>query len=204
MKSRKSLILLVGIALLIALSACSVTDPVVATPSPSPSASPSTPPVIAKSIKVYDANDVFLGYCTKSDETGLTIYSPASYFYSMQWDGQVKDTACYYTEENGAGDPFYLVPYAYELVLQSKTVIRAGNNYYTFKNSNPNGTTTNDDSFPTYHSIYNYITGAIINYPAGETVNYGAFCACALKVADKLTVGIPESIATPLKLSFTD
>jgi hypothetical protein len=46
MKCRKFLILLVGVALLIALSACSVTDPVAATPSPGPSASPSAPPVI--------------------------------------------------------------------------------------------------------------------------------------------------------------
>jgi hypothetical protein len=197
MKIRKSLIVSACTALLIALSACSVTAPVAVSPSPSPS----TPPVIAKSIKVYDANDVFLGYCVDINSMELTIYSSGAFLYTLSWNGQIPDRTCYYTGNNGMGFAFIIVNAPGD--LYAKTVYRVGTSYYSFATTNIDGTAASDGSITAYRSAYSGLTGLITDYSSDQSLQ-SIDIAYPVLAQDRAAFGIPASVATPLKLSFDD
>jgi hypothetical protein len=204
-KNLKSLIVFAGIILLTALSACSIAQPAPTTSNTgeSPSPSPSADPVFAKSAKLYDANDVFLGYCAKSDETGLTVYSSASYFYTLRWNGQIEDTAIGFTGPDGSGNPIYISSALAGYCFCGKTAKRAGNAFFSFKSVNADGSAASDASITAYRSFYIPSIGSITTLASDESLG-ADYDVYALVTIDRAAVGIPASITTPLKLIFED
>jgi hypothetical protein len=191
---------LVVAVLAIALAGCGGTVPVGGTTSPSTSPSAS-PGAASKTVKAYDANDVLLGYCTESNGTGMTIYSPESYFYMLQWDGNLVDSRVAFTRPSGAGIPMMFCNDTVANCFQARTVTRAGSGIYVFDKVNPDGTAGNDGTFATYVSAYDPIAGTVINYPSDQIIGSG-IVVFPLYARSRADVGIPATIATPIKLSF--
>ncbi len=176
----------------------SSTGGVNSTQSGNPGSGGSGSAVAMRSMKLYDANDVFLGYCTSVYYSSIYIISSKDYMYSLNWDGQVSYGCCYFTEENFKGIMFIQS----HSVVYGKAVFRYKNKLYTFKTLDANGNAIPDGEITHYKSLYNF--GAEQTYPSntlplGMSIpeNYKAYPLTEISKGD---AGIPENIALPLSI----
>ncbi len=154
--------------------------------------------VAMRSMKLYDANDVFLGYCTSVYYGSISLISSKDYMYSLNWDGQVTKWYFYFTEENCQGIMFIQS----HNVVYGKAVFRYKNRLYTFETLDVNGNAIPDGEITHYKSLYNFgeeETYPSNTFPLGISIseNYKAY---PLTEISKDDAGIPENIALPLSI----
>ncbi len=152
--------------------------------------------VIAKSMKAYDANGSFLGYCTYASGYFLFMYSQNGYFYSINWDGSFTDGGLYYTGQNLTGTAFYA--YLDSYAIKAKTVFSVNNVLYTYVDSNSDSLADINASITQYQSVYS--GGTTTNYETPYELSTFGYSAFSVQTITKSTAGIPSSITTPISL----
>jgi hypothetical protein len=151
---------------------------------------------IVRSVKLYDANDTFLGYCSFGRDDEITVISSKNYLYQIYWTGELfYYCRMYFTGENGTGNAY--LANDPKTIGYGKSIICWNDTLYTYVELNTNGVPKYEDSVPDFLSSgYNGRIYDSYSPPGGDEKLY------RLKTITKTEAGIPEAIILPLKFTF--
>ncbi len=150
--------------------------------------------VVNRSIEATDANGVFLGYVIDLDVVNIKLWTSKGYYLAMHWDGTVLNGSCFWTGPNGTGTPYGVTN------ADGPTVgfaVPTGGTFYVAASLDSNGFAVTDPTVTSYESYWT--PAGVVNY-AG-TLKSGDL-AVRLKQVPVSDVGLPSSIASPVKLVF--
>ena len=160
-------------------------------------------PAGVSSGKLYDGNDVLLGYCNFIEYDKIIVFSPNGYMYQLTWNGEfdqrVGNVALWFTGLNGTGS-VYLV--RDPVFIGNGLAIYSYNNLlYTFSDLDALGIPEYEILIPAFQSMLEYSKNEAvdnISYPPSFSANYRAYL---LKTITRADAGIPDTIALPLRFS---
>lgn len=146
--------------------------------------------------KLYDANNVFIGYVTSLEEVKIQIVTEKGYLLSLKWDGSIFEHVTYYNSNNGIDKPFdyfETAPTAKQVKyneLEGLLIYMADS--YGLALPNTNITTTDFE--------YNKTTGQKEVY--NEDITAYGYNAYELVPTAKAEIGLPAVITTPIDIVF--
>jgi len=196
MKTSALLLVLVMVSLSSCSSPSTTTPPAPqtgTTPAAPPPAPRNAPSAVDTSTRLSDANGNFLGYVVSSGPSGLEIYTPKGYFVSMDWNGVLQDGIALFTGADGTGTMFF--QWSSENALQG-FVTSIGGHPYIPSSTGANGIAVADPGITSYESYY--FDDSITNVPATPVL--GPYDAYPLKRAQPVDIGMPSSMALPLRV----
>ena len=150
---------------------------------------------VSRSVKLNDANGHLLGFVTASDPTEVTIFTSKSYFVTLYWSGTLKPTVVYFTGPNGQGTMFTLWANTYP--LWGYVAVYQGHPYVV-TSIDASGFAIADPSITAYQSYC--FDGVNITNSSGSLASEQ--CAYDMKQVQLADLGLPTSIATPMRMVF--
>jgi hypothetical protein len=196
MKISPLLLVLVMVSLASCSSASSQTPPAPqpgTTPAAQPAVLRNAPPAVDTSTRLSDANGKILGYVTSSSPSSLDLYTPKGYFVSIDWNGTLLEGIALFTGADGTGTMFF--QWTRESALRGFVASIHGHPYVA-SSLDGNGFAVADPGITSYES-YSF-NDSITNVPATPVL--GPYNAYPLKQAQPADIGLPSSVALPLRI----
>jgi hypothetical protein len=155
--------------------------------------------VVNKSIKLNDANGNFIGYVTELSEITLSVSTSKNYLVRMDWHGNILENKSYLYFKNVAGVDKMFILYNNYTLIYGKFVVPYNGKIYIPSMLNADGFVEDDTSVTEYTSYYN---GTSIITPASPVAVTASQVVVTLAEAQRSDVGLPATIALPLKPIF--
>lgn len=148
--------------------------------------------------EVLDSEGEFLGYLSAATEQGVLLLTKDRYLLYVDWYGDIMvEGSIYYTEENGGGIPY--VTSSYYNSFYAKTIIRAGDNYYNYKDDDGNGISDLHTGNLQFKSQFDNEEDRLINVLDTPRSDEKAF---ELKVINRADIDYPVTVKGPISISF--